>query len=73
MRQNSSADNSMIEDGLGMGIGMESISNLSSTNYERHSTGGFSSSRFDDYDSEDAPSMTIRSCSGSVVEVQVGD
>ena len=73
MRQSSSADNSMSDGGLGMGIGMESISNLSSTIYERHSTGGFSSSRFDDYESEDAPSMIIRSCAGSVAEVQVGD
>ncbi len=73
MRQSSSADNSMSDGGLGMGIGMESISNLSSTIYERHSSGGFSSSRFDDYESEDAPSMIIRSCAGSVAEVQVGD
>ena len=73
LRQGSSFDNTMSDEEMGM----ESLSslNLSSTNnFERHSTGRFSSSRFDDYDSEDAPSMLIRpTCSGSVVEVQVGD
>ncbi len=73
LRQGSSADITTSDEGMGM----ESISSLnlsSANNFERRSTGGFSSSRFDDYDSEDAPSMLIRpTCSGSVVEVQVGD
>ncbi|KAL3760375.1 hypothetical protein ACHAWU_006167 [Discostella pseudostelligera] len=69
-RQDSSTENTMSEEGMEM----DNISSLNLSSYDRRSTGGLSSSRFDDYDSEDAPSMFVRSmCSGSVVEVQVGD
>lgn len=73
MRQDSSTENNtMSEEGMEM---MDNISSLNLSSYDRRLTGGLSStSGFDDYDSEDAPSMFVRSmCSGSVVEVQVGD